>query len=96
MRRGESLFDVMPAARASVDEGVEIEGSLLSGVSTPCWWEEDGHEKLLESHMTMFSCSGLELTQTISLNKVHLKFNLEAIRLWPLAIRFVLLLSSDK
>ena len=79
-RRGESLFEAVPEARALVDEGVELEGSLLSGVSALCWWEDGqgcGHGAHVES----------ELCEAVTLDKVHLKFNIEAMQLLPLAIR---------
>lgn len=79
MRRGESLFEAVPEARVLVDEGVELEGSLLSGVSALCWWEDSqgcGHTSV-ES----------QLCEAVTLDKVHLKFNMEALQLLPLAIR---------
>lgn len=80
MRRGESLFEAVPGARVLVDEGVESEGSLLSGVSALCWWEDGqgcGHGAYVES----------ELCEAVTLDKVHLKFNKKALQLLPLAIR---------
>lgn len=85
MRRGESLFEVMPEAQGLVDEGVVIEGSLLSGVSVLCWWEHP----YLPAHFTNHSLEP-ELQQASPLEQVHLIFNLEGVQLWPLAIRYFL------
>lgn len=78
MRRGESLFELMPDSRAVVDEGVELEGSLLSGVSALCWWESEPHSA---------TSAEPELCQTAVLEKVHLTFNTEALQLWRLAVK---------
>lgn len=77
MRRGESLFEVVPGSRDVVDCGVEQEGSLLSAVSAMCGWEGVMSAMSLEN----------ELCSPSSLNGAHLMFNMEAMRLWPLAIR---------
>lgn len=79
MRRGESLFEARPEARQLVDEGVAIEGSMLSGVSAVCGWEHNG----LIATPTLEQ----ELVESVSLQTVHLQFNMEALQLWPLAIR---------
>ena len=79
MRRGESLFEAMPEARGLVDEGVASEGSLLSGVSAVCAWEQEVHSNSTEH----------ELAETVVLQRVHLHFNMEALQLWPLAIKLV-------
>ena len=83
MRRGQSLFEAMPGSRALVDEGVEREGSQMSGVSAQCRWEGelDQHSTAPNTHQEA------ELCQTIPLDKVHLMFNMEALQLWPLGIR---------
>lgn len=80
MRRGQSLFEAMPDSRVLVDEGVGREGSLLSGVSAQCGWEGEQAPSMQQE---------AELCQTVPLNKVHLKFNMEALQLWPLTIRCV-------
>ncbi|KAI2797402.1 hypothetical protein BLOT_015496 [Blomia tropicalis] len=36
MRRGETIFEIDPNLKESVDEGIELEGSNLSGVSAKC------------------------------------------------------------
>lgn len=82
MRRGESLFEAMPDSRALVDEGVVREGSLLSGVSAQCGWEGE------QANETPSRQQEAELCQTIPLNRVHLKFNMEALQLLPLTIRY--------
>ncbi len=93
VKRRRSLFELMPEAGGQVDEGVEVEGSLLSGVSALCWWESSGCGD--NSTTPIISPAGTteldpELRQTISLENVHLKFNLEATSLLPLAIRYVI------
>ncbi|KAF5301003.1 hypothetical protein FQR65_LT08986 [Abscondita terminalis] len=40
MRRGESMFDIDPTAHEEVENGFELEGSNLSGVSARCSWAE--------------------------------------------------------
>ena len=82
MRRGESLFEVRPDARELVDEGVAKDGSLLSGVSALCGWEQ---------HSPALSSVEQELVHTVHLQSVHLTFNMEALQLWPLAIRWALI-----
>ena len=42
MRRGESLFEHGPSLQEKVDQGIETEGSNLSGVNSKCSWEEPG------------------------------------------------------
>lgn len=73
----------MPDSRALVDEGVEREGSQLSGVSAQCRWEGESAQ-LSTAHAIQQEA---ELCQTVPLDKVHLKFNIEALQLWPLGIR---------
>lgn len=41
MRRGESLFQLDPNASHLVDEGIETNGSNLSGVTANCSWSEN-------------------------------------------------------
>jgi len=41
MRRGETIFDLNPELQEELDEGIERDGSNLSGVSGCCSWEED-------------------------------------------------------
>lgn len=80
------------------------EGSQLSGVSAVCGWEDQlgrpgsafipGHMTNGDDHVTPAdqSESGLgatELLHTITLEKVHIKFNIEAANLLPLAIRYI-------
>ncbi len=81
MRRGESLFEVKPEARGLVEEGVATEGSQLSGVSALCGWEHDAP--------AIYSIVEQELVQSVPIQNVHLQFNMEALQLWPLAIRLV-------
>ena len=74
----------------------------MSGVSAVCSWEDQlgrpgtafipGHMTNGDDYMTPAdqSESGLaaaELLHTVTLEKVHIKFNLEAANLLPLAIR---------
>ncbi|KAK2148100.1 hypothetical protein LSH36_516g01015 [Paralvinella palmiformis] len=40
MRRGETIFEIDPHLQDQVDEGIEREGSNLSGVTSQCSWEE--------------------------------------------------------
>ncbi|ELU09419.1 hypothetical protein CAPTEDRAFT_156783 [Capitella teleta] len=40
MRRGETIFDLNPQLQEEVDQGIEIEGSNLSGVTSCCSWEQ--------------------------------------------------------
>lgn len=40
MRRGESIFDINPQLQDEVENGIDNEGSNLSGVSAKCSWEE--------------------------------------------------------
>lgn len=84
MRRGESLFEAVPNSRSLVDEGVAVEGSLLSGVSAQCGWWTQGR-----TETNTFEAPGLptELCEATALEKVNLKFDTEALQLWPLAIR---------
>uniref|UniRef100_A0A8C4WQN9 Suppressor of fused homolog n=1 Tax=Eptatretus burgeri TaxID=7764 RepID=A0A8C4WQN9_EPTBU len=50
MRRGESLFEINPTQQERIEQGVQTEGSNLSGVSARCCWEDeslpgaDGHD----------------------------------------------------
>ncbi|KAJ8317173.1 hypothetical protein KUTeg_005077 [Tegillarca granosa] len=122
MRRGENVFDIEPRLQEQVDQGIETEGSNLSGVNSKCSWEEPGDlgddfyneddkenilnvdrrgsqdESLPEisdfaiteishgnSHLIVRGPN--ELLRTRSLEAVHLKFNLEAGSLLPLALR---------
>ena len=85
MRRGQSVFEMLPDSRTIVEEGVEREGSLLSGVSAVCSWQDNhGHPSSdLSAELSMDS----ELCPIDSLEMVHLTFNKEAVRLWPLVIK---------
>lgn len=85
MRRGESVFEAMPGARRVVEEGLRKEGSVLSGVSTVCAWE-DGCGR---PGSALPPASAIELLPATPLDQAHLKFNMEAIQLWPLAIRYM-------
>ncbi|XP_054714387.1 suppressor of fused homolog [Uloborus diversus] len=40
MRRGETMFELDPSVQESVDQGIETDGSNLSGVSARCSWQE--------------------------------------------------------
>ncbi|XP_034041061.1 suppressor of fused homolog isoform X2 [Thalassophryne amazonica] len=40
MRRGETIFDIDPHLQERVDQGIETEGSNLSGVSAKCVWDD--------------------------------------------------------
>lgn len=84
MRRGQSLFEAMPDARALVDAGVGTEGSLLSGVSAHCGWEGTGVTAEARD-----APQEAELCQTFPLDQAHLTFSREALQLLPLAIRCV-------
>ncbi|KAK3698679.1 hypothetical protein RRG08_046181 [Elysia crispata] len=42
MRRGETIFELDPHLKERVDQGIEQEGSNLSGVSAWCLWDEPG------------------------------------------------------
>ncbi|KAK3094562.1 hypothetical protein FSP39_003435 [Pinctada imbricata] len=42
MRRGETIFEIEPHLQDQVDQGIEQEGSNLSGVNSRCSWEEPG------------------------------------------------------
>ena len=74
-----------------------MDGSDLSGVSAVCSWEDkEGHPApslggKANSPMSndRGSMTELELTRTTVLDSVHLKFNMEAALLLPLAIRYV-------
>lgn len=46
MRRGESIFELNPAAHEEVEKGFELEGSNLSGVSARCSWTEHDSTKI--------------------------------------------------
>lgn len=81
MRRGESLFEVRPDSRVLVEEGVELEGSLLSGVSAICGWQDNYGRPHTDSSLEP------ELCPVTQLENVHLTFNMEAVQLWPLAIK---------
>ncbi|KAI8777236.1 suppressor of fused [Biomphalaria glabrata] len=155
MRRGETIFELDPHLKERLDQGIEQEGSNLSGVSAWCSWDEPGeshssdseddkenkkdrYEDELEreearrsgnesdrraishydqeqikatlkkglssTHLnvkddsqsqsrkesfdsTVSSEGPTELIRTRSLDSVHLKFNLEAGSLLPLALR---------
>lgn len=80
MRRGQSLFELLPDCRLLVEEGVELEGSLLSGVSALCGWQ-DNHSAAVSTDPELCPANPLE--------EVHLTFNMEAVQLWPLAIKLV-------
>ncbi|XP_018332053.1 suppressor of fused homolog [Agrilus planipennis] len=49
MRRGECIFDVDPAAHEKIENGFEVEGSNLSGVSARCSWAEVDPSKLIKA-----------------------------------------------
>ncbi|KAL8598341.1 hypothetical protein ACOMHN_047662 [Nucella lapillus] len=156
MRRGETIFELDPHLQDRVEQGIEQEGSNLSGVSSRCSWDEPGendsrsiysdedkennrtrnrtdshdsdrrlitdseseqikttlkkglsstttnvqsndgndneHERQRQSRKESFdsatSSEGpTELIRTRTLEAVHLKFNLEAGSLLPLALR---------
>ncbi|GIY70853.1 suppressor of fused homolog [Caerostris extrusa] len=40
MRRSETIFELDPSVQNAVDDGIESEGSNLSGVSARCTWQE--------------------------------------------------------
>jgi len=88
-----SLYHSSLILQSCVDEGVRVDGSNLSGVSAVCTWEDkEGHSAsggLMPAVHGMAESlpAAVELLRTISLEQVHLKFNLEAARLLPLAIR---------
>ncbi|KAK7109117.1 suppressor of fused homolog [Littorina saxatilis] len=42
MRRGETIFELDPQLSDRVEQGIEQEGSNLSGVSSRCFWDEPG------------------------------------------------------
>ncbi|KAL8604949.1 hypothetical protein ACOMHN_028577 [Nucella lapillus] len=42
MRRGETIFELDPHLQDQVDQGIEQEGSNLSGVSSHCSWDQPG------------------------------------------------------
>lgn len=48
MRRGESMFEIDPDVQEAVEEGIENEGSNLSGVSARCSWSEKVPPTILE------------------------------------------------
>ncbi|ESO96856.1 hypothetical protein LOTGIDRAFT_159604 [Lottia gigantea] len=124
MRRGETIFEIDPELQETVDQGIEQEGSNLSGVSNRCSWEEPDSEQIKatltkglstshnnlhnplrsentrdneshpntnqsrkESFDSTVSEGPAELTRTRTLDAIHLKFNLEAGLLLPLALR---------
>lgn len=77
-----------------MDEGIHVDGSNLSGVSAVCTWEDrecqSPSSDTTPTTLTMEVAdptSG-ELLRTASLEQVQLKFNVEAARLLPLAIRY--------
>ena len=85
-----------------VEEGVAKDGSHLSGVSAVCSWEDNlgrpgsafipGHMTNGDDHVAPVgqseaSLGAAELIHTVTLDKVHIKFNLEAAHLLPMAIR---------
>lgn len=80
MRRGACLFEAMPESRALVDKGIEVDGSLLSGVSAHIAWERSSVGMTYDEP---------ELCHPLPMAEVHLQFNMEALQLWPLAIRYV-------
>ncbi|XP_077500808.1 suppressor of fused domain protein isoform X1 [Amblyomma americanum] len=41
MRRGETVFELDPSIQDAVDQGIEVEGSDLSGVSAKLCWSEE-------------------------------------------------------
>lgn len=47
MRRGESIFELDPQTQDTIEGGIEMEGSNLSGVSSRCSWED--YRRHLES-----------------------------------------------
>lgn len=77
-----------------MDEGIRLDGSNLSGVSAVCTWEDrDSQSPSSDTTPTTLTMevadptSG-ELLRTASLEQVLLRFNVEAARLLPLAIRY--------
>ncbi|KAK4882410.1 hypothetical protein RN001_005729 [Aquatica leii] len=54
MRRGESIFDIDPTAHEEVENGFELEGSNLSGVSARCSW---GEQDCTNQDMTLSVCN---------------------------------------
>ena len=85
-----------------VEEGVTRDGSHLSGVSAVCSWEDqlgrpgsafipghmtNGGEHVTPADQSETGMGAAELLHTVTLDKVHLKFNMEAAKLLPLAIR---------
>ena len=45
MRRGENMFEIEPALQEQVDDGIEKDGSNLTGVTSKCSWEEPGDRR---------------------------------------------------
>lgn len=54
MRRGESIFEIDPSAHEEIENGFELEGSNLSGVSARCSWAEQDCTNL---DLTLMSCN---------------------------------------
>lgn len=82
-------------SQSAIDEGVRRDGSNLSGVSAVCAWE-DGQGRpgsalappVVNGHVTVTDQSeAAELVGMATLEGVHMKFNLEAAQLIPLALR---------
>lgn len=63
MDRIESIFVIKPSLRETVTNGIEKEGSNLSGVSAKCWWEESFVNNST-SQQTSFSYGSSNETQT--------------------------------
>ncbi|KAL5022283.1 hypothetical protein ScPMuIL_001438 [Solemya velum] len=50
MRRGETIFEIDPHLQEKVDQGIEQEGSNLSGVNSRCYWEEIGEPEFNDNY----------------------------------------------
>ena len=93
---------VLPLSQSIIDQGVSEDGSNLSGVSAVCSWEDKlgrpgsalplPSGAIMNGHMPAIDQSeSVELVGMTTLKEIHMKFNLEAAHLIPLALRWGLI-----
>lgn len=77
MRRGETIFELDPSVQEAVDQGVELEGSNLSGVSAKCSWQEKKPAQIQKKNDEEESDAEANLPQISMLDSEQIKATLK-------------------
>ena len=86
VRRGETMYDIDPSLRDRVDDGIDNDGSNLSGVTSRCGWEElpyasasdgggyaDDEASLRHNEHDDDAGDGQDVTQNGTCHKTHVR-----------------------